>query len=225
MENPSEEFLLFWRKETSEEEDNREQDEEKKKIRARWKPSEMKLFMELKLLVRRKKMVELEKLYDKKMTLKEAGEKGLRACNKLLAYYRKYTPDYLKSRDDWIATNPDLEFEDISEYIIPNGPPDPSPALALNGPPLSARHYAARWILRVGPCRASCLTGGPGPALWPIFWAGPVRRRGMARWAATGPARSMMSLTGSTTEVAPQQAASAGSPASRGRGGRRRLAA
>jgi hypothetical protein len=37
----------------------------------------------------------------------------------------------------------------------------PSPARVDLGRPNAARHYAARWILRVGRCRASCLIGGP----------------------------------------------------------------
>ncbi|CAO2205476.1 unnamed protein product [Urochloa humidicola] len=45
----------------------------------------------------------------------ESWEKGVRAHNKLMAYYRKYAPDYLQFRDDWIARNPGLEFE----YITP----------------------------------------------------------------------------------------------------------
>nr|CAB3451068.1 unnamed protein product [Digitaria exilis] len=115
MENLSEVFLLLWKKETPEqEEDNREREEEQKKIRARWKPSEMKVHMEIMLLIKRKKMAELEELYTKKLARKKTGEKGVQAHNKLMAYYCKYAPDYLQFRDDWIARNPGLEFEDIT---------------------------------------------------------------------------------------------------------------
>jgi hypothetical protein len=38
----------------------------------------------------------------------------------------------------------------------------PEPDLAR---PYAARHYTARLMFRVGPCRASCLAGGPGTAL------------------------------------------------------------
>jgi hypothetical protein len=44
--------------------------------------------------------------------------------------------------------------------------------------PDAARHYAARSLFRAEPCWASGRTGGPGTALWPIFRAGPARRRG-----------------------------------------------
>jgi hypothetical protein len=50
----------------------------------------------------------------------------------------------------------------------------------------AARHYAARWTLRAEPCRASCLTGGPGTTLWPFFRAGPARRRKQPDWLAPG---------------------------------------
>ena len=119
MENLSEEFLL-WKKGTPEQEredDNREREEEQKKIRVLWKPSEMNVHTEIMLLIMHKKMAELEKLYAKKLARKKAGEKGVQA-HKLMAYYRKYAPDYLQFRDDWIARNPGLEFEDINESII-----------------------------------------------------------------------------------------------------------
>jgi hypothetical protein len=38
----------------------------------------------------------------------------------------------------------------------------PEPDLAR---PYAARHYTARLMFRAGPCRASCLAGGPGTAL------------------------------------------------------------
>jgi hypothetical protein len=38
----------------------------------------------------------------------------------------------------------------------------PEPDLAR---PYVARHYTARLMFRAGPCRASCLAGGPGTAL------------------------------------------------------------
>jgi hypothetical protein len=43
------------------------------------------------------------------------------------------------------------------------------PARARSEPdlarPYAARHYTARLMFRAGPCRASCLAGGPGTAL------------------------------------------------------------
>ncbi|CAL5009147.1 unnamed protein product [Urochloa decumbens] len=118
MENLTEQFLLLWKKhetpEQEQEEENREREEEQKKIRARWKPSELKLHMEILLLINRKKMMELEELYAKKRARWKAGEKGVQAHNKLMAYYRKYAPAYLQFHDDWIAKNPGLEFEAIT---------------------------------------------------------------------------------------------------------------
>jgi hypothetical protein len=51
----------------------------------------------------------------------------------------------------------------------------PEPDLAR---PYTTRPYAARWLFRAGPCRASCRIGGPSTALWLIFRARQARRRG-----------------------------------------------
>jgi hypothetical protein len=44
-----------------------------------------------------------------------------------------------------------------------------------------------------GPGSASCRTGGPGPALWPVFQAGPARRRRRPDGPRPGPALSICS--------------------------------
>ncbi|RLM85400.1 hypothetical protein C2845_PM04G33240 [Panicum miliaceum] len=77
----------------------------------------MDLFMEILLLIKRKKMAELEEAYAKKQALTRAGEKGLQAHNKLRAHLGEHAPDYLRFRHDWTATNPELAFEDISEFF------------------------------------------------------------------------------------------------------------
>jgi hypothetical protein len=45
--------------------------------------------------------------------------------------------------------------------------------------PDAARHYEGPMAFSAGPGSVSCRTGGPGSALWPVFRAGPARRR---RW-------------------------------------------
>ncbi|CAN6206381.1 unnamed protein product [Urochloa humidicola] len=136
MEKFSEEFLLLWEEGTPEqrqEDYNREREEEQKKIRARWKPSEMKVQMEILLLIKRKKMVELEELYAKRWARKKAGEQGVQAHNKLMAYYHKYAPDHLQFRDDWIARNPGLEFEYITPVWAMNYTNEPVPQYVYHG--------------------------------------------------------------------------------------------
>ncbi|CAL5071343.1 unnamed protein product [Urochloa decumbens] len=108
MENLSEKFLLLWKEKKTPDEENREREEEQKKIRARWKPSEMRVHTEIMILINHKKMAELEGLYDKKLAWKKA------AHNKSMKGYRKHAPRYLQFRNEWIKRNPGLEFEDIT---------------------------------------------------------------------------------------------------------------
>ncbi|CAN6226451.1 unnamed protein product [Urochloa humidicola] len=171
MEKLSEEFLLLWKKGTPEqmqEDYNREQEEEQKKIRARWKPSERKVHMEIMILINHKKMVELEELYAKRRAREKAGEKGVHAHNKLMAYYRKYAPDYLQFRDDWIARIPGLEFEYITTVRAMIYTNQPVPQYVYHGHSDSLQVYHIK-IVTVGTT--------PADLQWPLQVFGVVAVR------------------------------------------------
>ncbi|RLN33497.1 uncharacterized protein C2845_PM03G25910 [Panicum miliaceum] len=187
MENLSEELLVFWEEEEDPEEAYvRELEEEQKKRRARWKKSEMSIFMELVLLIKRKKMSELEEAYAMKQAERRSEEEEVQQPNKLMDYLsnlRPLTVRYQQFRSSWMARHPGLDFEHITKIRAMMYTNQPVPKYVYNIVD-SLQIYSVKVVLRNSdPLQSTAVTDtedllpGQGGLEWPLHVFGLVSVR------------------------------------------------
>jgi len=156
-ENLSEEFLVFWKEADAEDPEAsyaREQEEEQKQRRARWKSSEMSIFMQLWLLIKRKKMSELEQAHAMKQAERGSEEEEVQQQqpNKLMDYFfsnrSPLTGRYKRFRADWMVMHPGLAFEDITTILAMIYTNQPVPKYVYDGSVDSLQIYSVKVVLQ-----------------------------------------------------------------------------